>query len=49
MYIWHLFKCVFQQTYVKSWLFEQAVDSDSDTESGSSEFGQTQQAELVQY
>jgi len=32
-------------------LFEQAVDSDSDsdTELESSEFGQTQQVELVQY
>jgi len=30
-------------------LFEQAVDPDSDTELESSEFGQTQQVELVQY
>jgi len=30
-------------------LFEQAVDSDSDTESESNEFGQTQQVKLVQY
>jgi len=30
-------------------LFEQAVDSDNDTESESSEFNQPQQVELVQY